>query len=86
MSESIHLNLSADSPDEMRKVFELCMAETNELHYDGKLVIGPDVPGSGQVYVFGDECPDCEARQWRDCDQCMMCQGRKEIQPSWVTS
>lgn len=82
MSNSgIHLNLSADSPDEMRELFEKCMAQTNMLHYDGKLVIGP---GVGQVYVFGEDCPECKARRWINSHLCTTCDGRKQIGPAWV--
>lgn len=82
MSNSgIHLNLSADSPEEMRELFEKCMAETNVLHYDGKLVVEP---GAGQVYVFGEDCPECESRRWVNSRLCTTCDGHKQIGPAWV--
>lgn len=82
MSSGIHLNLSADSPEAMRELFEKCMAETNALHYDGKLVLNP---GAGQVYVFGEDCPDCKGHGWviRGME-CATCGGRKQIGPAWV--
>ena len=82
MSNSgIHMNLSADSPAEMRELFEKCMAETNALHYDPKLVLKP---GAGQVYVFGEDCPECKARHWVDSHLCTTCDGRKQIGPAWI--
>lgn len=84
MSHSgIHLNLSADSPEEMRDLFEKCMAETNALHRDGKLVIAA---GAGQVYVFGEDCPECKARQWVNAHLCTTCDGSEQIGPAWVMS
>ena len=86
MSHSgIHLNLSADSPEAMRTLFEQCMAETNTLHYDGKLIMGVN-GGAGQVYVCGEDCPDCKARHWLNCHACTTCGGRKQISPTWVSS
>jgi hypothetical protein len=79
-SSGIHLNLSANSPEQMRELFEKCMAEVNVLHYDGKLVMGP---GSGQVYVFGEDCPECEARSWINSHLCTTCDGTKQIGPAW---
>jgi hypothetical protein len=81
----IHLNLSADSPEAMRELFELCMAETNTLHYDGKLVLRPG-DGAGQVYVFGERCPDCSGYGWigTGSNTCTTCKGRKQVGPAWV--
>jgi hypothetical protein len=83
MSSGISLNLSADSPEEMRELFEKCMAETNVLHYDAKLVLGP---GAGQVYVFGEDCPECKARGWVNAHACGTCDGHKQVGPAWVTT
>ncbi|MBO0676830.1 hypothetical protein JRC04_05075 [Mycolicibacterium sp. S2-37] len=84
MSHSgIHLNLSANSPEAMRELFEQCMAETDKLHYDGKLIHG-NQGGAGQVYVFGEDCPDCKARHWIGARNCTTCNGIKQVGPAWV--
>jgi hypothetical protein len=87
----IHFELSADSPQAMRELFELCMAKTNELH-DGTLV-GGKAAGAGMVYVFGEECPDCDGRGWNKPEAkhlgvvtCTICNGKKQVQPIWVQS
>lgn len=82
MSSGINMTLSAKSPEAMRELFELCMAETNELHYDGKLILQN---GAGQVYVFGEDCPDCNSWGWRVLQTiCETCKGGKQIGPAWV--
>lgn len=85
MGSGIHLNLSADSPEAMRELFELCMTETGTLHYDGKLVRRPG-GGAGQVYVFGETCPDCGGYGWHKESRatCATCQGGKHVGPAWV--
>jgi hypothetical protein len=83
VSSGININMSANSPAEMRELFEKCMAETDKLIYDGKFVYGP---GCGQVYVFGEKCPDCNGFGWIKelKNKCATCKGRKEVGPAWV--